>query len=955
MRFPKAKKQASPVVLILLVVLTWACPAVAPHAAVAGDGGVIEDARQAMFERVFGQAARLDPAIVAKVKSLPPGKRLLVDRDGDGKNDEVWYIDTAVRHTIRPILVRVIDEDGDLDRHKGPDLDSDLYLADWKADGTIDVAVDYQDNDGDGDVDEMGTYFWSSRSPVAGKGMLRVWWGRDDGDDNLLWYNVNWNYYQGLCQYRCHFGGEETFVAFALLADADRWISHYENPFAFYDPDGDGCSEVVVRISGLNDQVNSLRYSFDADGDAHGRRAHDYEFSITAIPEEIPASPGKPAASALRLSDDVSFTTKLRGIPIHRTLRSDAAEQFARQAPWAKACLTWDEINANSEQNAKRDPHERWEGIIVHKSEHFPQIGGPPTSELNKRNEIAAPATPLRLYYDPTDHRLHLLGAGAAEGWIKVDYDLDGKMDARYTYLDDNRDGVFDRRQIDLDGDGRVEFDWKMKGEPADQIELRYGPLSEFYKRELAAVLAQSQRFVDAAKAVLPEGAAGAEAVETFFLTRLALWCPSTRLGQRIRSTPAGARYYVDLIRDQLLGALKRKFGKHPAWGQLETTYAAGNYAAAAELVLGRLGPAAKLAAAEKFESFTRRLPIRIDNRGGPQRDQWPVVLSVERLRTAAGDFNPDCCAAVGPNRWIDWLEIPHQLDRIDASVGNEISFLADLSADAQATYYLYYSPTGKRDKAFDRMTGTCNSWKPPAEMNIGWDSDLGAYRSYDGHFDFFGKQTYQHSKRVRWLIYPVTSSYHTEQAWGMDALHVGDTSGLGGLTLYLGDREQIVRNPNCKGPIKFTERMLTSGPIRAAVEITAENVVPDRPDLAVRFLCIIYAGHQESEIRVTVSGAGGSLLMAPGLTKLPREQHFFDNSAGCLGSWGWQEDVIGEVGLGLIVPPERLKNMVELAGQRRLRCQCPDATLRYWIIGDWRRGRRFPIAPTISYWKREL
>ena len=92
------------------------------------------------------------PRLVAAVK---PGKRVLVDRNDDGKNDEAWYIDTAYRHNdrVRPLLVRAIDEDGDLDSWKGPDLDSDLYVVDWKADGTVDVVLDYQDNDGDNDVD----------------------------------------------------------------------------------------------------------------------------------------------------------------------------------------------------------------------------------------------------------------------------------------------------------------------------------------------------------------------------------------------------------------------------------------------------------------------------------------------------------------------------------------------------------------------------------------------------------------------------------------------------------------------------------------------------------------------------------------------------------------------------------------------------------------------------------
>jgi len=382
------------------IVIAWIVPAVFVLAA--GPGAAAQDARQALFERVFGDAVRLDSAMVAKVKAAKPGERVTVDRNGDGTADEMWFIDTDPRHTAknRPLLVRVIDEDGDLERYKGPDLDSDLYVADYHADGSVDAVVDYQDNDGDNDVDEMAMYYWSPRHPAFGENALLVWWARDDGDDNLLWYDIDYTYTQDLCQYRSHFGGDETFVAFGLRADSDRWISAWENPFLFYDTDGDQCSEAVLRIEGNDDKVRAIRYSFDADGDAFGRHCHDYDFSITAVAEK-----DKP----VQLPENMVAGMKLRGIPTQRWLRRDVAQQFVTQAQWAKVMLTWDEINANTEADVHRDPHERWEGVIAHGSEHFPQVGGPPCSALNKRYEVSLkPTAPIQLYYDDTDHRLHL-------------------------------------------------------------------------------------------------------------------------------------------------------------------------------------------------------------------------------------------------------------------------------------------------------------------------------------------------------------------------------------------------------------------------------------------------------------------------------------------------------------------------------------------------------------------
>ena len=79
------------------------------------------------------------------MKSSSSGRRHYVDANQDGKPEEVWFIDTDWRHRQKkvvedlfcPLLVRVIDEDGDLQMGGEPDLDSDLYLADWKADGSV--------------------------------------------------------------------------------------------------------------------------------------------------------------------------------------------------------------------------------------------------------------------------------------------------------------------------------------------------------------------------------------------------------------------------------------------------------------------------------------------------------------------------------------------------------------------------------------------------------------------------------------------------------------------------------------------------------------------------------------------------------------------------------------------------------------------------------------------------
>ena len=906
--------------------------------------------KEQLFAEVFGEAAQLNPEIIAKVKLLKHGERLYLDRDGDGRNDEVYYIDTSFRHTqdVQPLLVRVIDEDNDFEKENGPDLDSDLYVADWRADGRVDAIIDYTDTDGDQDVDEMGIYYYCPRYGFLDyKPALLVWWGRDIGDDNLLWYDANLTYSQNICQYLCHFSGDEVFMHFGLLWGGKQWLSIFENPFAFYDPDADTCSEEVVRLSGSDNLVEALRYSIDIDDDAYGQRTHDYDFSITAIGAGRYLPRGV-AGPEVRYPDNLTIGMKLRGIPTQPRLPWEQARAFAKNAPWTRMLLTWDELNANTDFQVERDPHERWEGVINNVSEIFPQVGGPPCSKLNKRNEASLhPCFPLRLYYDSTDHRLHLKGAN--EGWLDIDFDLDGKIDAKYNYLDENQDGFFDRRQIDVDADGTYDFDWKMKPQDVREFDLDFASMSTFYRPKLIKVLEDSQEFIDAAKIALASktNLLLASAVEEYFLNQLPSWVPQTKLGERVRETPAGARLYVELLRDRLLLEMQNIFGVNPVWPKIVSLYANGDYSAAAHRITESLCPTNQVCNSNKFGNYMYRIPLKFNNFNGPQRDSWPVSIPVKDIKSVANDFNPNNCAIVAPQRWIDWRQIPHQLDNIDSDIGEELSFLIDVRADENSTYYLYYSPSGTSKTEFPPKTATAVDWIPP---NIGWESERTAYRTYCGQFDFFGKKEDQ-------LIYPTIGheSYHSETKWGIDALHVGETTGLGGLTLYVNKKKYPVLNPAGKGNVNFSKRMLVSGPIRAAVELTASNIIPEKPDLSLRMLCIIYAQHQESEIRVSTSGDCAHALLGIGLSKLQREDIFINKSMGCLGAWGYQEAAIGEIGLGLIVPHDRYKDVAELAKQRNLRCDFSDGHLCYWIIGDWRRGRQYPIAPNIENWKREL
>jgi hypothetical protein len=138
---------SKPPLIVAIVAMALACP-------------LFSQTNNEIFERMIGPAAKMDAGIAALVLKSTPGTKFRYDTDGDGKIDTVYFVDNDGRHSPdrQPLLVKVIDEDGDMPATGEGDLDSDLYIADWYGDGSIDRAVDYLDLDHDQDVDEEVQY-----------------------------------------------------------------------------------------------------------------------------------------------------------------------------------------------------------------------------------------------------------------------------------------------------------------------------------------------------------------------------------------------------------------------------------------------------------------------------------------------------------------------------------------------------------------------------------------------------------------------------------------------------------------------------------------------------------------------------------------------------------------------------------------------------------------------------
>jgi hypothetical protein len=877
--------------------------------------------KQELFARIFGQGAvEFDAAAVEKVKRLPPGERVKLDTNHDGKIDTIYFIDDDPKHQtqFRPILVKVIDEDGDMDRDGDGDLDSDLYIADWHADGSVDGVVDYKDTDGDNGLDEMAIYAYSANSKQLGTDAIQVWWSRDVAHTHQLWDTINYRYQQPECQFRTAFGGDEIFSSYIFDSAKGRFVPSWENPFAFYDEDGDHLAEIAIRFSGTAERTTSMRYSFDADNDTDGDNVHDYDFSFSAVA----ASDGE-----ITITKSLMEAPQLRGFPVDPVLSWRNARRFGESANWAKVQLAWVENDNNVDSRPGGDPHERWEGVIASGTDNFPQVGGPPVGLYNTRYEADLDNSgKMKLYYLAADRRMHL--AGADSSWLKVDYNNDGQMDMEFRYLDSNHDGVIDTWEMDVDGDGRTDRTAHIANPLAQPAPSNYQSFTAFYNRTIDESLSANQKLIDELKAVLQsvENEFQIDAVESYYTNELVNYRKQEGVGLKIRNSREATRYYQDLIRERYFYRLTRALAGRPGLlDRVETAYDSGDYAQAAKLLSSEFPKV--LTAGDWPAEFSKRLPVHISNAGGSARLREPIKVDLSAIRKQAADFNPRNFAVTTGTKWIAPRELPSQGD------DHAIVFLADVRANEQPDYWIYYSPSGElRNSYTAQTTGSVH------DSGARWESARLAYLFDNGKVEFAGKQ-------------PVLTALSEP---GVKALQAADTAGLGGLTIWEEGKPYPVF---ASSKLKFETRIVSEGPVKTVVEAVMHGFATGQSRYDIRELFSVYAGGQYSENSLTIrrERASTPVRLSLGFTKLPNDRTFFHPEAGYFGSWGRQDDIVQEIGEAAIFA-DRAATLQQQANQHDLVFTVASGKAFTWYaLGDWRRGRMFPVAPTAANWQNEI
>jgi len=452
----------------------------------------------------------------SRAVALKVGESFIVE-GGEGRGKMLVRRERIVNRAGKEFaaLVWVIDDDEDGSIHRGGDRHADCYVADWDGDGLVDRLVDYQDLNSDGVPDEMDIRYFD-------KGRLNyAWFGVDIDGDGAMW-SLRGYEYGGESYFESDPYGDNIFYMNKFNPVDGTWSPISECPFSFYDTDGDGFSEVVVRVSAVpmrydpavdpdyaNNAFNrpweealrdmgivNIRYSFDVDRGSSKERPLHYDFGFNMVgrlPYEFPGME--------------HFNEKRRPPQVTKCIPWKDVRAVADSYPARETGFSWhenfDDTTAIGFADYKLEDW-RWEGVFWVWERRFMENTGGPNQKWNVRREWRGqPATQRELYYSDVDKRIHLLGA--EEGWIQVgNFGGLGAL-GEIRMFDTDGNGFFDRWEVYRAGSATPVRVADVHDERARRLEFDIDKLSDFYLREvLPRAQAANEKLIEAMSELKP-------------------------------------------------------------------------------------------------------------------------------------------------------------------------------------------------------------------------------------------------------------------------------------------------------------------------------------------------------------------------------------------------------------------------------------------------------------------
>jgi hypothetical protein len=441
--------------------------------------------------------------------------RLDLDNDADPDVLECWMNGKRVRFLDENDDMKPSDTRGDQSADSMQiDRDGDGYY-----DGPGDLNIKWVDDDGDGKPDAQLFAANPTLDQKTIKSGSSHWMAFIDTDHDGVNGYIDWTTFEfryanwrttGLGNYSADYNGDSVFLKqhlppWAITDPRYNW----ENPFAFYDTDGDGCTEMAIRMldttkdtgsQAMPNQtytgaINEAFNTFDLDNDSGKGNEFDFDMSIRFFSDEKnhgkrldynayhDKHPGMKAPDWVikagffrydnwRKIDEFIYPTHDKAF--------DAMWNFADK--WGSCWFVFDEDDDDHRWERVEFQYptpsiystKRWRDYTSNDRDKAGLGGHPQADSLGDRGEWDADNSGHgQLYVGRFDAKIHLYGAESG-AWL-VDYtgkywgagpvvvggsskENAPKVEEVVQYKDTDNNGFFDLITYDYDGDGKVDL-----------------------------------------------------------------------------------------------------------------------------------------------------------------------------------------------------------------------------------------------------------------------------------------------------------------------------------------------------------------------------------------------------------------------------------------------------------------------------------------------------------------
>ena len=442
-----------------------------------------------------GRLTFLDKPWWPKAQALAEGESFTLDLDGNGKPE------TIVKRENGHIVEAIDDSGRAAAIWDGADT---AYLVSFKGTGIVDRLIDYIDNDSDGKADEMELRHYQD-------GFLRyAWFGENYDDDGAQIFSLkDWSYAGGENGANKFRGNLQIYLN-KYDPTAKQWVPLSECPFAFWDADGDGHGDTVLRVSAAplasltgpdTDYANNYRYMWAPEATPLAETGNlnvRLSFNLDVEPRPEPVSKPHYTFGFTMVGKvpydyaGMTYTNPRRRPP--QTVRRIAWKDGVRVGmtyPAKETGFTWDESRSVW----------RWEGQFwIYERRYLSNTGGP-TARWNMRREYAPdPSTTRELYYSEADRRYHLVGA--SEGWLEVGHLAAPRKDLEIRWFDRDHDGYLDTREVYLPDRPAPVHVGRFSPRARRVVLDREALTKEYYTRVLPEAIADNLRLIAALKKI---------------------------------------------------------------------------------------------------------------------------------------------------------------------------------------------------------------------------------------------------------------------------------------------------------------------------------------------------------------------------------------------------------------------------------------------------------------------